>query len=53
MIAVFLQCALPFAVALFPQHVRVASSQLEPEFRDLKDAQSGLPLTSFVFNKGV
>jgi len=51
-IAVFLQCALPFAVALFPQTATVAASDLEPPFRGLVTA-TGEPVRAFTFNKGL
>lgn len=47
-IAAFLQGALPFAVALFPQKGSISADKLEPEFRD----RPGIPPTLY-FNKGV
>lgn len=51
-IAVFLQCALPFAVALFPQRGAISADDLEPEFRGRK-GPDGQPLTTYFYNKGV
>lgn len=51
-IGVFLQLALPFAVAVFPQRGSIAASVLEPQFHHLKDA-SGKSIDTFYFNKGV
>lgn len=43
---------LPFALSLFPQDARMAADDLEPEFRNRRDA-AGRPVTEFVFNKGL
>ena len=51
--AVFLQCALPFAVALFPQTGTIAAADLEPQFRGRVDPATGRPVLSYTFNKGV
>ena len=51
--AVFLQCALPFAVALFPQTGSIPASSLEPEFRGRVDAATGRAIDAYTFNKGV
>jgi hypothetical protein len=45
-IGAFLQCALPFAVALFPQRGSIASGKLEPQF-------GGRGIDTYYFNKGV
>lgn len=45
-IAAFLQGALPFAVALFPQTGSIAADKLEPEFRNRGTAM-------YTFNKGL
>lgn len=45
-IAAFLQGALPFAVALFPQTGSIAADKLEPEFRNRGTA-------TYTFNKGL
>jgi sideroflexin-5 len=37
-VAFFLQAALPFALALFPQRGAIAAGALEPEFRAKKTA---------------
>ena len=44
--------ALPVAIAVFPQEMRIATSALEPEFQNAKDAQ-GQPLEYVVCNKGL
>ena len=44
--------ALPVAIAVFPQEMRVATSSLEPEFQGLKDA-SGKPIDYVLCNKGL
>lgn len=52
--AVFLQCALPFAVALFPQTGTIAASDVEPAVRNAaKDSVTGKPLEVFYYNKGI
>ena len=45
-------CALPVAIAFFPQEMKIATSALEPEFRNVKDA-AGQPLEYVVCNKGL
>lgn len=52
-IAVFLQGALPFAVALFPQRGAIAAGDLEPEFRGRADPATGKPVEVYYYNKGV
>lgn len=52
-IAVFLQCALPFAVAMFPQQGTIAASALEPEFQAKVSPATGKRLDHYVFNKGL
>jgi sideroflexin-5 len=51
-IAVFLQCALPFAVALFPQKGSIPASALEPSFQNRKD-KDGNVISTYYYNKGV
>ena len=51
-IAVFLQCALPFAVALFPQTGSINAQELEPEFRGRVDGK-GRPITVYTYHKGI
>jgi tricarboxylate carrier len=51
--ACFLQGALPFAVALFPQTGRIAAADLEPEFRGRVSAVTGRPVEFYTYNKGV
>lgn len=50
--ALFLQGALPFAVALFPQTGTIDAEALEPQFRDRKDAD-GNRISRYTYNKGV
>jgi len=47
-IAFFLQKALPFAVATFPQTGSISANKLEPQFRPLDGSNP-----SYTFNKGV
>ena len=51
--ACFLQGALPFAVALFPQTGRIAAADLEPEFRGRVSAATKRPVEFYTYNKGV
>jgi len=51
-LSVFLQCALPPAVALFPQTGTIAASDLEPAFRGRFTA-AGAPITAYTYNKGI
>ena len=51
--ACFLQGALPFAVALFPQTGRIAAADLEPQFRGRVSAKTGKPVEFYTYNKGV
>ena len=51
--ACFLQGALPFAVALFPQTGRIAAADLEPQFRGRVSAKTGRPVEYYTYNKGV
>lgn len=51
-IAVFLQLALPFAVAVFPQRGAIAAESLEPQFRGRK-APDGSVITTYYYNKGL
>ncbi len=50
--ALFLQCALPFAVALFPQKGSISANSLEPQFRGRLDS-TGQPIDRYYFNKGI
>ena len=50
--AVFLQCALPPAVALFPQTGVIAAADVEPAFRARK-TRDGRAVESFTYNKGI
>ena len=47
-----LQCALPFAIAVFPQTGSVPSSSLEDNFAHRVDRE-GKPITTFFYNKGI
>ena len=51
-IAVFLQLALPFAVAVFPQRGAIAAASLEPQFHGRKDTR-GQPVETYYYNKGI
>jgi hypothetical protein len=51
-IAVFLQCALPLAVGIFPEVGTISAAALEPRFRGLKDLD-GRPVETFTYNKGI
>jgi hypothetical protein len=51
--ACFLQGALPFAVALFPQTGRIAAADLEPQFQGRVSAKTGRPVEYYTYNKGV
>ena len=44
--------ALPLAIAVFPQEMRIATSVLEPEFQHAKDAD-GKPIEYVLCNKGL
>lgn len=44
--------ALPVAIAVFPQEMRIATSGLEPQFQNLVDAQ-GKKIEYVVCNKGL
>jgi len=44
--ALFLQCALPFAVALFPQRGSISAKDLEPQFQNRG-------IETYYYNKGV
>jgi hypothetical protein len=52
-LAVFLQGALPLAVALFPQKGTIAAASLEPEFQNRISPTTNLPITTYVYNKGL
>lgn len=45
-------CALPLAIAAFPQEMKIATSALEPEFQSAKDV-NGQPLEYVLCNKGL
>jgi tricarboxylate carrier len=45
-------CALPLAIAFFPQEMKIATSALEPEFQHAKDA-TGKPIEYVLCNKGL
>jgi hypothetical protein len=47
-----LQVGLPCAIAIFPQEMSIATSELEGEFQVLKDT-SGRPVTHVFCNKGL
>ena len=47
-----LQCALPFAIALFPQTGSVSAAALEDEFKSRVDRE-GRPVATFFYNKGI
>ena len=51
-LAISLTISLPLAVSLFSQNMTIPREKLEPEFRNLKDAE-GKPITHFVINKGL
>ena len=51
-VAVFLQCALPFAVALFPQVGALPAASLEPQFHGRRDA-AGRVIETYYYNKGL
>lgn len=51
--AFFLQCALPFAVAVFPQKGAIAAAKLEPQFQGKVDATTGKQIETFYYNKGI
>ncbi|OEH77251.1 tricarboxylate carrier protein [Cyclospora cayetanensis] len=44
-----LNVGLPMAVGIFPSTVKIAASELEPQFHDLKDSD-GTPVTHVIFN---
>lgn len=44
--------ALPIAIGLFPQQSSASASDLEPQFRDMKDSK-GNKVETFFFNKGL
>ena len=44
--------ALPVAIAVFPQEMKISTSSLEPEFQGLKDS-SGKPIEYVLCNKGL
>ena len=50
--AAFLQAALPFAVALFPQTGTIAARDLEQEFRGRRGADGNI-IESYTYNKGI
>jgi tricarboxylate carrier len=52
-LAVFLQGALPLAVALFPQKGTIAASSLEPEFQNRISPTTNKTITTYVYNKGL
>lgn len=52
-IGVFLQCALPMAIALFPQRNALSPTSLEPAFASKINPTTGKPVESYYFNKGV
>ena len=45
-------CALPLAIAAFPQEMHIATSALEPEFQQAKDGK-GQPIEYVLCNKGL
>jgi sideroflexin-5 len=45
-------CALPIAIACFPQEMKIATSALEPEFQQSRDA-TGQPIEYVLCNKGL
>lgn len=47
-----LTVSMPMALSLFKQELTIDHNKLEPEFRNLKDA-NGNPITQFTFNKGL
>ena len=51
--AVFLQGALPLAIALFPQKGSIAASALEPQFQNKVDSKTGKAIETYTYNKGV
>uniref|UniRef100_A0A6B2LBG6 Sidoreflexin n=1 Tax=Arcella intermedia TaxID=1963864 RepID=A0A6B2LBG6_9EUKA len=52
LIIVALQTALPAAIALFPQTMRVSTDKLEPTFQNLKDPQ-GNKIQYLYYNRGL
>jgi protoheme IX farnesyltransferase len=52
-VACFLQGALPFALALFPQRGSIAAEQLEPEFRGRVSPTTKQPVATYYYNKGL
>ena len=45
-------CALPVAIAAFPQEMKIPTSVLEPQFQHAKDAK-GQPVEYVLCNKGL
>jgi hypothetical protein len=45
--------ALPLAIAVFPQEVKLQASQLEPKFHNIISPTTGQRVQTFVYNKGV
>ena len=52
LVATSIYAALPAAIALFPQELRIPAERLEPEFRDVV-GRDGTPVTHVVCNKGL
>ncbi|EGG25316.1 sideroflexin [Cavenderia fasciculata] len=51
-IAAIFNSSLPAAIAMFPQESSISASDLEPQFRDLKD-KNGNIIKEFIYNKGL
>jgi len=51
-LAISLTISLPLAISLFSQDMIIEKNKLEPEFRNLNDAE-GKPITHFIVNKGL
>ena len=51
--AAFLQCALPPALALFPQTGTIRAAELEPSFQSRVHSVTGKPMDVYFYNKGL
>ncbi len=51
-IAMELYVALPLGIAIYPQRGAIKASDIEEEFRNIKDFE-GQPIHNFYFNKGL
>jgi len=48
-----LSCALPAAIAAFPQKLALATASLEPRFHGIKHPATGEPVDTVYSNKGL